>query len=80
MGVRLEITDLSRSFRKGGQTIEVLRGASLQAEPGDALALVGQSGSGKSTFLQIVGGLEPPTSGQVRVDGRPGRSAERPVR
>ncbi len=70
MGVRLEITDLSRSFRKGGQTIEVLRGASLSAEPGEALALVGQSGSGKSTFLQIVGGLEPPTSGQVRVDGR----------
>lgn len=69
MGVRLEIDNLHRSFLKGGERIQVLRGASLTVEAGTAVALVGQSGSGKSTFLQLLGGLEPPTAGEVRVDG-----------
>lgn len=70
MGVQLDIHNLHRSFQKGGQTIHVLRGASLQVRSGDAIALVGQSGSGKSTFLQLLGGLEPPSQGEVQVDGR----------
>lgn len=68
MGIHLRIQNLHRSFQKGGQDITVLRGASLDLPPGQGLALVGQSGSGKSTFLQIVGGLEPPSQGEVQVD------------
>ncbi|MDP2313728.1 MAG: ABC transporter ATP-binding protein [Pseudomonadota bacterium] len=69
-GVALEIRGLTRFFRKGGEQIDVLRGADLDLAPGDSVALLGQSGSGKSTFLHILGALEPPSSGTVKVDGR----------
>ena len=71
MGVAVEVSGLERTFHKGGVRIEVLRGANLALGPGDSAALVGQSGSGKSTFLHILGGLEAPTSGTVSIDGRP---------
>jgi lipoprotein-releasing system ATP-binding protein len=71
MGASVDIEGLVRSFAKGGKTIEVLRGASLSLRAGEAVALVGQSGSGKSTFLHILGALEPPTAGVVKVDGVP---------
>ena len=71
MGVALTVRGLERHFVKGGARIEVLRGADLDLAPGDSVALLGQSGSGKSTFLHIVGALEPPTRGEVRIDGQP---------
>lgn len=71
MGVAVTVRGLWRTFTKGGQTIEVLRGADLDLAPGEAVALVGQSGSGKSTFLHILGALERPTRGTVDIDGRP---------
>ncbi|MBM4364886.1 MAG: ABC transporter ATP-binding protein [Deltaproteobacteria bacterium] len=71
MGVAVEVSGLVRTFHKGGARIEVLRGAELALQPGDSAALVGQSGSGKSTFLHILGGLEAPTGGTVSIDGRP---------
>jgi lipoprotein-releasing system ATP-binding protein len=77
MGVELKIRGLSRSFQKGGQRIDVLRGADLDLAAGDSVALLGQSGSGKSTFLHILGALEPPTEGEVLVDGRPLHSRSR---
>ncbi len=70
MGVALEIRGLCRSFNKGGHRIDVLRGADLDIGPGESVALLGQSGSGKSTFLHILGALEPPSEGTVKVDGR----------
>ena len=70
MGVSVGVHGLCRSFLKGGERIDVLRGAELELAPGDSVALLGQSGSGKSTFLHILGALEPPTSGTVTVDGR----------
>ncbi len=78
MGVAVEIRGLCRHFQKGGQRIDVLRGADLDLAPGESVALLGQSGSGKSTFLHILGALEPPTAGIVKVDGRP--LHDRPVR
>ena len=71
MGAAVDIQGLVRTFSKGGKTIEVLRGADLSLRAGEAVALVGQSGSGKSTFLHILGALEPPTAGVVKVDGVP---------
>jgi lipoprotein-releasing system ATP-binding protein len=70
MGVHLHISNLHRSFQKGGSEIRVLNGANLELASGESVALLGQSGSGKSTFLQIVGGLEPPSQGEVKVDGK----------
>ena len=59
-----------KSFRQGPQTLDVLQGIALSVEPGERLAIIGASGSGKTTLLQILGGLDRPTSGEVKVEGR----------
>jgi lipoprotein-releasing system ATP-binding protein len=67
--VSLEVRDLHKSFRRGRETVEVLRGAELELAAGESAAITGPSGSGKSTLLQIVGTLDPPSSGTVRIGG-----------
>ena len=68
-GPLVEIRDLARSFETGGGTIEVLRGLDLDIAQGDRIAIVGQSGVGKSTLLHILGTLDHPTSGTLRFSG-----------
>ncbi len=65
----LEVEGLVKSFRKGGQTIEVLRGVDLVLREGEITGILGASGAGKSTFLHIAGGLDTPTVGTVLVGG-----------
>ncbi|MEM6490806.1 MAG: ABC transporter ATP-binding protein [Pseudomonadota bacterium] len=65
----LALHEITRSFDQGGQELKVLRGVTLIVRPGEMVALVGPSGAGKSTLLQIAGLLEPPTSGEVYIDG-----------
>jgi lipoprotein-releasing system ATP-binding protein len=65
----IEITDLHKSFGSGPARIDVLKGLDLRLEAGDRVAIVGQSGVGKSTFLHILGTLDRPTSGSVRFEG-----------
>lgn len=59
-----------RSFKQGPRELSVLKGASADLWPGQAVALVGPSGAGKSTLLHIAGLLETPTSGRVILNGR----------
>ena len=66
----LEATNLSKSYPSPSGDLVVLRDVSLSLTPGDAACVMGPSGSGKSTLLYILGGLEPPTSGRVRLDGK----------
>jgi len=61
----VEIRDLTRSFETGDATIEVLKGLDLDILEGDRIAIVGQSGVGKSTLLHILGTLDHPNSGSV---------------
>ena len=69
-GVRIQVQDLHKRFVKGGQTLNVLQGIDLELDRGEMVAIVGQSGSGKSTFLHVLGTLDRPTQGQVRFDGQ----------
>ncbi len=61
--------NLKKNYRVGKVTVSALRGVDLVVQEGEFLAVVGPSGCGKSTLLHILGGLTPPTSGKVLVDG-----------
>jgi len=62
----LASTDIKKIFG----TVEVVKGASVQLQPGEFVSLVGKSGSGKTTLLSLLSGLERPTSGQVTLCGK----------
>jgi ABC-type lipoprotein export system ATPase subunit len=67
----LEIRDVFRIFRSGPVETVAVRGASLQIEPGEFVALVGPSGCGKSTLMHIAAGLDEPSAGSVEIAGEP---------
>ena len=66
----LELRGVYRSFKQGGQTLQVLRGVDLEIQKGEVVALIGQSGAGKSTLLQLAGLLEKPTKGDIYLEGQ----------
>jgi len=65
----IQLQDVAREYRRGGETLTVLDGLSLEMERGHFYALMGPSGSGKTTLLNLVGGLDRPDSGEVIVAG-----------
>jgi lipoprotein-releasing system ATP-binding protein len=66
----LEVVSLTKSYPTPRGPLTVLSDVSFSLAPGDAAAVMGPSGSGKSSLLYILGALEPPTSGTVSLDGR----------
>ena len=66
----LSLENVNKSFAHYGRIIEVLREVNLLLNPADTLAIMGASGVGKSTLLNIMGSLEPPTEGIVRFEGQ----------
>jgi putative ABC transport system ATP-binding protein len=62
--------DLVKTYRLGGSTIAALHGISVEVSRGEYLAVTGASGSGKSTFMNLVGALDTPTSGSLKIEGR----------
>ncbi len=65
----LEIVELTKHYQQGKATVKALDGVSLKIDDGEFVSVVGRSGSGKTTFLDVVGLLLRPTSGTVRIDG-----------
>ena len=66
----LALHDIARVYTSGTQNLEIFRGVTNQVSAGEVVALVGPSGSGKSSLLHICGLLEAPTSGEVIINGR----------
>uniref|UniRef100_A0A7C3YWU3 ABC transporter ATP-binding protein n=1 Tax=Desulfobacca acetoxidans TaxID=60893 RepID=A0A7C3YWU3_9BACT len=66
----IRLSRVSKTYHRGPVLIEALRDIDLDIAAGEFLAITGKSGCGKSTLLHIIGGLEPPTAGQVLVEGR----------
>ena len=62
--------DLIKTYRLGGSTIAALQGINVEVSRGEYLAVTGASGSGKSTFMNLVGALDTPTSGSLKIEGR----------
>ncbi|MAH00220.1 MULTISPECIES: lipoprotein-releasing ABC transporter ATP-binding protein LolD [Halopseudomonas] len=66
----LECRDLCKDYAVGPQNLRVLNNVQLHLQRGERVAIVGSSGSGKTTLLNMLGGLDTPTSGEVRLAGR----------
>jgi putative ABC transport system ATP-binding protein len=64
----IELKDLSKNFIVGGQPVQILKGITLQIEPGEFVAITGPSGNGKSTVLNMITGIDRPTGGEVIVN------------
>jgi len=65
----VETVGVTKTYRVGHVDYPALRGVSLRIERGELTSIIGASGSGKSTLLNIIGALDPPTSGRVIIDG-----------
>ena len=73
-----ELRDVTKIYREGERRRAVLRNVDLAVAPGELLILLGRSGSGKSTVLNLLAGIDPPTAGEVLLGGEPlTRMAER---
>jgi putative ABC transport system ATP-binding protein len=69
MGEVVRITDITKVYQMGEEQVHALRGVSLGVSEGEFVAIMGSSGSGKSTCMHILGCLDRPTSGQYLLDG-----------
>lgn len=66
----IEVADVWKSYRSGDQSVDALRGITCRIAKGRCAFIVGPSGSGKSTLLYLMGALDRPTSGTIRVEGQ----------
>lgn len=66
----IDIKDIKKSYGNGESQVNVLKGISIKIEDGDFVVILGASGSGKSTFLNVISGLETPDSGKVLYDSK----------
>ena len=73
----IQVRDLVKVYSLGEVEVQALRSVSLTVERGEFVAIMGASGSGKSTFMNILGFLDHPTSGQYLLEGINGKNLSR---
>ncbi|MCK6457842.1 MAG: ABC transporter ATP-binding protein [Phycisphaerae bacterium] len=73
----IDVRDLTKTYRVGEVEVPAVRGVSLQIKHGEFAAILGASGSGKSTFMHLLGCLDVPDSGEYRLDGQDVRRLSR---
>lgn len=64
----ITVSDLHKHYKRGDEIVEAIRGIDLQIKEGEFIVIVGPSGGGKSTFLNLLGGIDHPTSGTIQYD------------
>ncbi len=77
MAPLIDVRELTKTYRLGELRVNALRGVTLTIQRGSFLAVMGQSGSGKSTFLNLIGCLDTPTQGRYLLDGIPVEGLDR---
>ncbi len=65
-----KLTGVTKDYRKGRDTVHALRAVDLEIADGEWIAIQGATGHGKSTLLQVLGGLDRPTAGSIELAGR----------
>jgi len=71
MRLLYELRDLSKSYRRGSEQVNVFDALNMRIEETEFISVMGPSGSGKTTLLNILGGVDQPTNGQIIYDGEP---------
>ena len=69
MSKLFDLHDVAKRFQRGKESITIFEGLNLGIEEGDFVAIMGPSGSGKTTLLNLLGGVDQPSSGQIRFAG-----------
>ena len=69
MATLVSLRNLTKTYQRGPEKVQVLHGVDLDIAQGDFVALMGPSGSGKTTLLNLIGGLDTPSGGSIEVDG-----------
>ncbi len=77
METQVKIENISKSFNNNGKVLPVIQSVSLEAKPGQIVAILGRSGSGKTTLLNLISQLEEPNTGKVEVSGKIGYVPQR---
>ena len=75
----IELADVEKIHQTRARTIQAISGVNVRIEPGEFVSLLGPSGCGKSTLLNLIAGLDRPTAGTVRFDGKPRTAPDRTV-
>ena len=70
MSSLVSIRNVTKTYQRGPEKVQVLHGIDLDIPHGDFVALMGPSGSGKTTLLNLIGGLDTPTGGEIEIEGQ----------